>query len=111
MLLLYYGLTDPRTPAYAVLPALAALLYLVSPVDLIPDFIPGVGFLDDLVIVPLLLRMSVRLFPQEVLQSSIAKSAKQSLRIHIFLFIMLLTVALMVGVLFFLAFKIASRIF
>ena len=52
ILVLYYGLTDPRTPFYSKLPALAALFYLLSTIDLIHDFVPLAVYLDDLIIVP-----------------------------------------------------------
>ena len=57
---LYFGIRDPRTPFHAKLIAWAALAYLLSPIDLIPDFIPVAGYLDDLVIVPLLLHAAFR---------------------------------------------------
>ena len=55
---------DPRTPLMAKLVAGAVAAYAVSPIDLIPDFIPVVGYLDDLLIVPLGLMLAVRLIPQ-----------------------------------------------
>ena len=61
------ALRDPRTPwpARAVLGA--AVAYAVSPIDLIPDFIPVLGHLDDLVIVPLLVWLAVRMIPAQVM--------------------------------------------
>lgn len=44
---LYDAMVDPRTPIEAKLIAIAALIYLISPVDIIPDIIPGIGFVDD----------------------------------------------------------------
>lgn len=55
---------DPRTPLVAKLVAGAVAAYAVSPIDLIPDFIPVVGYLDDLLLVPLGLMLAVRLIPQ-----------------------------------------------
>jgi len=52
-LALYLAARDPRTPWYAKLVAAAVVAYALSPVDLIPDFILVVGYLDDLIIVPL----------------------------------------------------------
>ena len=66
MLLLYFAFRDPRTPWYSKLTALAAVLYLLSPIDLIPDFIPVAGFIDDLVIVPLILGVASTFLPADV---------------------------------------------
>jgi uncharacterized membrane protein YkvA (DUF1232 family) len=60
-------LRHPGTPRLAKLLLGAAIAYAVSPLDLIPDFIPVVGHLDDLVILPLLIWMAVRLIPKTVL--------------------------------------------
>ena len=60
-------LRHPRTPRVAKLLLGAAIAYAVSPIDLIPDFIPVVGYLDDLVILPLLIWAAVRLIPETVI--------------------------------------------
>ncbi|KPK61882.1 MAG: hypothetical protein AMK73_07435 [Planctomycetes bacterium SM23_32] len=57
---------DPRTPWHARAVLGATLAYAVSPIDLIPDFIPLIGHLDDLVIVPLGLALAYVLVPREV---------------------------------------------
>src|SRR6516164_3648794 len=69
------ALRDPRVPWYAK--ALGALIvaYALSPIDLIPDFIPVVGYLDDLVLVPLGLMLMVRLIPADVLAEHRAAAA------------------------------------
>ena len=59
---------DPRTPWFAKALALAVAAYAVSPIDLIPDFIPLLGYLDDLLIVPLGILLVVRLIPPEVMK-------------------------------------------
>src|SRR5579871_4817192 len=56
----------PRTPFVAKLLFVLALLYAADPFDLIPDLIPGLGWLDDLLIVPLLFSAAWRFVPQEV---------------------------------------------
>ena len=60
---LWLAARDPRTPWYAK--ALAAFIaaYALSPIDLIPDFIPVLGYLDDLIIVPIGIWLSVKLIP------------------------------------------------
>jgi uncharacterized membrane protein YkvA (DUF1232 family) len=58
---------DPRTPWLAKALALFVAAYAVSPIDLIPDFIPVIGYLDDLIIVPLGIMLVVRLIPPEVM--------------------------------------------
>jgi uncharacterized membrane protein YkvA (DUF1232 family) len=101
ILLLYFGCRDERTPWYARLPALFSLIYLISPFDLIPDFIPFAGYLDDLVIVPLLLHLSFRLLPAEVKESSRLKTIRYAARARIVLVILVtLLLLLLLGVYF-----------
>ncbi len=66
-------LADPRTPSSVKFLIGAALIYWVSPIDLIPDFIPIIGQLDDVIIVPVLIFLALRLVPQEVLDDCRAK--------------------------------------
>jgi uncharacterized membrane protein YkvA (DUF1232 family) len=58
---------DPRTPWYAKVFAGGVVAYALSPIDLIPDFIPIVGYLDDLIIVPLGIALAVKMIPDAVL--------------------------------------------
>lgn len=60
---LYIALKDTRTPLLAKVIAVSVVTYALSPIDLIPDFIPVIGYLDDLLIVPLGILLAVRLIP------------------------------------------------
>jgi uncharacterized membrane protein YkvA (DUF1232 family) len=62
-IVLWLAARDPRTPAAAKIVAGAVAAYALSPIDLIPDFIPIIGYLDDLLIVPLGIMLAVRLVP------------------------------------------------
>lgn len=64
---LYLAARDPRTPWYAQLIAGLVVAYAFSPIDLIPDFIPVLGMLDDLLLVPLGIALALRLTPPIVL--------------------------------------------
>src|SRR5262245_4312490 len=66
---------DPRTPAYAKLIAAGVVAYAVSPIDLIPDFIPVLGHLDDALVIPLGILIVRRLIPREVLEECRARVA------------------------------------
>ena len=79
-LTVYYAARDPRTPAYVRVLALLVAAYALSPIDLIPDFIPVIGYLDDLLIVPLGLALVVRLTPPDVLEAARAKAAQTASR-------------------------------
>jgi uncharacterized membrane protein YkvA (DUF1232 family) len=67
VLALYLAARDPRVPWYAKAVALAVAAYALSPIDLIPDFIPVIGYLDDLIIVPLGILLAVWLIPPAIL--------------------------------------------
>ena len=71
----YFAARDPRTPMLARCMALAVAAYALSPIDLIPDFIPVLGYLDDLILVPLGLLLVIRLIPPLVLLESRAKAS------------------------------------
>src|SRR4029453_3384391 len=64
---LYLAARDPRVPWYAKMLALCVAGYALSPIDLIPDFIPVLGYLDDVIIVPLGILAVVRLIPADVM--------------------------------------------
>ena len=60
---LYLAARDPRVPWYAKATAACVAAYALSPIDLIPDFVPVLGYLDDVVIVPLGIMLAVRMIP------------------------------------------------
>ena len=72
---IYLAARDPRTPWYAKTLIFFVVAHTFSPVDLIPDFIPVLGYLDDLIITPGGLWLAVRLIPPEVLQEARAVAA------------------------------------
>ena len=67
VLALYLAGRDPRVPWYVKLLAAPTAAYALSPIDLIPDFIPVIGYLDDIIILPTAIWLTVRLIPQEIL--------------------------------------------
>src|SRR5262250_704120 len=67
---------DPRVPWYAKAVGACVVAYALSPIDLIPDFIPVLGYLDDLVLVPLGLLLVVRLIPANILAEHRVAAAK-----------------------------------
>ena len=72
---LYLAYRDPRTPWYARVAAILVIAYALSPIDLIPDFIPVLGYLDDLVILPLGIFIAIKLIPAEIMASAREKAA------------------------------------
>jgi len=67
VLALWLAARDRRTPWYAKACAAAVVAYALSPIDLIPDFIPILGYLDDLVIVPAGILLAVKLVPRDLM--------------------------------------------
>lgn len=65
---------DPRTPWYAKAVAVCVAAYALSPIDLIPDFIPVLGYLDDVILVPLGLWVALRLIPPDILAAHRAEA-------------------------------------
>ena len=72
---IFLAARDPRTPWYAKTVIACVVAYAVSPIDLIPDFIPVLGYLDDLIITPGGIWLAVRLIPPEVLAQARATAA------------------------------------
>ena len=74
---LYLAGRDPRTPWYAKALAAVVVAYALNPVDLIPDFIPVLGYLDDLVIIPAGIALFIRLVPRDVWADCMARSEER----------------------------------
>src|ERR1700736_2047570 len=72
---IYLAARDPRVPWYAKALALCVAGYALSPIDLIPDFIPVLGYLDDVIIVPLGILAVLRLIPPEIMAEHRAAAA------------------------------------
>ena len=66
--LLYRSSRDPRMPLHVKILALLIVAYIISPIDIIPDFIPVLGLLDEVILVPIMLSFTVRLIPDEIRQ-------------------------------------------
>ncbi|WP_291125087.1 YkvA family protein [Flavobacterium sp. UBA6031] len=81
ILAIYLSMKDCRTPLLAKIIIILTISYALSPIDLIPDFIPFFGYLDDLIILPLLINASIKLIPNEVLVDCRIK-AKENININ-----------------------------
>lgn len=75
---LYLAYIDPTVPWYAKAFAALVVAYAVSPIDLIPDFIPILGYLDDLIIVPVGIAIALRLIPPEAVARPRMQAASAS---------------------------------
>lgn len=79
-LVVYFAAKDPRTPFFVRLLAVLVAAYALSPIDLIPDFIPVIGYLDDLLLLPLGIALIVKLTPPDVIASAKAQAETVSER-------------------------------
>jgi uncharacterized membrane protein YkvA (DUF1232 family) len=70
VLALWFALKHPKMPFWAKVVCFVAVAYALSPIDLIPDFIPVLGYLDDLILVPALVWLALKLIPAEVMNHS-----------------------------------------
>jgi uncharacterized membrane protein YkvA (DUF1232 family) len=75
-LALYFALRHPRTPKAAKVLAAAVVAYAFSPIDLIPDFIPFLGYVDDLVLLPVGIAAAMRLIPPDVMAECRAQAQR-----------------------------------
>ncbi len=77
---LYYAYHHPQVPWYARLWVAVVVGYALSPIDLIPDFIPVLGYLDDLILLPLGIALAIRLIPAAVLAECRARAVAEPFR-------------------------------
>ncbi|TWS94996.1 YkvA family protein [Reyranella sp. CPCC 100927] len=77
---LWLAARDPRVPWYAKAVAGAVAAYALSPIDLIPDFVPVLGYLDDLIIVPLGILLAVKLVPTPLMAEFRAEAVRRAAR-------------------------------
>ena len=71
---LYLAARDSRTPWYAKLLVAGIVAYALSPIDLIPDFVPVLGYLDDLILIPIGIALAIKLVPPQVLAECRARA-------------------------------------
>ena len=71
---IFIALKDKETPWYAKILAAITVGYALSPIDLIPDFVPVLGYLDDIILLPLFVAVTVRLIPQNVWERSLRQT-------------------------------------
>jgi uncharacterized membrane protein YkvA (DUF1232 family) len=73
---LWFAYRDPRTPLLPRLLAMGIVAYALSPIDLIPDFIPVLGFVDELILLPGAIWLTLRLIPADVLAAARERAAQ-----------------------------------
>ena len=74
---LWYAYRDPRTPLIAKLAAMLIVAYALSPIDLIPDFVPLLGYLDELILLPGAIYLALKLIPANVLEECRARASAE----------------------------------
>jgi uncharacterized membrane protein YkvA (DUF1232 family) len=104
---LYYAYQHPHTPFFAKLVTVLVVAYAFSPIDLIPDFIPILGYLDDLILLPIGIMLAIKLIPQEILlqsreQARLRLSEKKPRNWVAGTIIMLFWIIILVGITYFL---------
>ena len=77
IIVLYFVYTDPRVGLIPKVLIFVTLGYALSPIDLIPDFIPVLGYLDDLIILPALVALSLKLIPAEIKKEARLKADRE----------------------------------
>jgi uncharacterized membrane protein YkvA (DUF1232 family) len=78
----YYACRDPRVRILPKIIIGVCIAYALSPIDLIPDFIPVLGYLDDLVIIPALIGLAIKLIPKDVFEEAKARAAEEPITLR-----------------------------
>ncbi|HOO72996.1 MAG TPA: DUF1232 domain-containing protein [Spirochaetota bacterium] len=78
---IHYACRSPKLPLLPKLLLLLTLAYALSPIDLVPDFIPVLGYLDDLIILPALIALSIKLIPADLMKECRARAEKEPLEL------------------------------
>jgi uncharacterized membrane protein YkvA (DUF1232 family) len=81
LLAVWYAYSDSRVKLVPKIIIGFAILYALSPVDLIPDFIPILGYLDDLILIPALIALAIRFIPKEVMVDARARAEKEPIQL------------------------------
>lgn len=110
-LILFYAIQQRETPIFPKLLIGLTLLYLISPVDAVPDFIPFFGYLDDLIIVPFFINISFRLLPDRIRDAGILQAKQQKRKITRLLIAALVVILLVMAGIFMLAWKLVGYAF
>jgi uncharacterized membrane protein YkvA (DUF1232 family) len=94
LMALYYAYRDSQTKIFPKILILITLGYALSPIDLIPDFIPILGYLDDLILIPALISLSIRLIPEEILNRARIRAKEEPITLKKNWFVALLFILL-----------------
>ncbi len=78
----YYAYQDPEVKLLPKIIIVICMAYALSPIDLIPDFIPVLGYLDDLIIIPALIGLAIKLIPHNVMEEAKIQAEQQPLKLR-----------------------------
>ena len=95
---LYYAYRHPNMPLLPKIIIFITIGYALSPIDLIPDFIPVIGYLDDLIIVPLLISLSIRMIPAYIIDESRIKANSEPIVLNKNWFFGILFIAIWISI-------------
>ncbi len=104
----YYAFRDPRVKTLPKIVIAICIAYALSPIDLIPDFIPLLGYLDDLIIIPALIGLAIKLIPSEIFAQAKTRAEREPISLKknpafavVFVALWVLVAALIVKAIFF----------
>jgi uncharacterized membrane protein YkvA (DUF1232 family) len=112
IIVIYYAYQNPETGLLPKVIILFTLGYALSPIDLIPDFIPVLGYLDDLIIIPALIALSIKLIPQKIMDEAREKASKEPLKLRdnwLFAFLFILTWIILAVIMILSAYKLVQH--